>query len=196
MYIVLEGIDGSGKSTQSELLGNYLLKNGFKVKTIREPTNNKIGKLIREILTQKDSTTPMMQKTLGLLFAADRMHLSQEIEKLEKEDTIIISDRSFYSSLVYQEPENWIKELNKFVKIPDMVLLLDIDVEKSVTRTEGIDEFENIEFLTEVRKKYLKLAENNNNFKIIDANKGINLISKDIQKEIAPLLGICRSGIF
>ena len=62
MYIVLEGIDGSGKSTQTELLGNYLLKNGFKVKTIQEPTNNKIGKLIREILTQKDSTTPTMQK--------------------------------------------------------------------------------------------------------------------------------------
>ena len=196
MYIVLEGIDGSGKSTQSELLGNYLLKNGFKVKTIQEPTNNEIGKLIREILTQKDSTEPIMQKTLGLLFAADRMHLSQEIEKLENESTIVISDRSFYSSLVYQEPDTWIKELNKYVKIPDIVLLLDIDVEKSVMRTDGIDEFENIEFLTEVREKYLKLAENNDNFRIINANNGINLITKDIQKEVAPLLGICKSGIF
>ena len=195
MYIVLEGIDGCGKSTQSKLLEDYLKENGFKVKTIQEPTDNNIGKLIREILTQKNSTTPTVQKTLGLLFAADRMHLSNKIENLEKDNTIVISDRSFYSSLVYQEPYNWIKELNKYVKIPDIVLLLDIDVKKSVLRTEGIDEFENIEFLTKVKEKYNKLAEENDNFKVINANKGVNLVSRDIQKAIAPLLGICKSGI-
>lgn len=195
MYIVLEGIDGSGKSTQAQLLADYIKRNGLNVKTIREPTDNEIGKLIRKLLTQKEATTPTMQKTLGLLFAADRMHLSQEIEKLEKENTVVISDRSFYSSIVYQEPSTWIKELNKYVKIPDIVLLLDIDAEKSVNRTEGTDEFENLEFLKEVKIKYKKLAEENNNFKIINANNGINLVSKDIQKAVAPLLGICKSGI-
>ena len=183
MYIVLEGIDGAGKSTQIKNLKTWLEDNGLKVETIVEPSDSDVGKLIREILTRSDATSDNVQKTLGLLFAADRLLLMNRIEKLESENVVVISDRSFYSSLSYQSPQDWIKELNKFAKIPDMVLLLDLDVKKSVERTDGIDEFENEEFLTGVKANYLDLAENNDNFVVIDANNGPNKVSSDIKKQ-------------
>ncbi len=181
MYIVLEGIDGVGKSTQIKMLKEWLKDNGFNVETLVEPTDLEIGKLIRDLLTRRDAESDSMQKTFGLLFAADRLMLMDKIERLENENTVVISDRSFYSSLAYQNPQDWIKELNKYAKIPDLVLLLDLDVKKSVERCDGTDEFENEEFLTGVKQNYLDLAKSNDNFKIIDANNGPNKVSSDIK---------------
>ena len=76
MYIVFEGIDGAGKSTQIPLLKDWLEANGFRVETLVEPTDSRVGKLIREILQRPDAQTERVQKTLALLFAADRMFLS------------------------------------------------------------------------------------------------------------------------
>ena len=191
MYIVLEGIDGAGKSTQIKMLKEWLESNGLRVETIVEPTDMEVGKLIRKLLTRSDATSDTMQKTLGLLFAADRLILMDKIEQLEKDNIVVISDRSFYSSLSYQDPQDWIKEINKFAKIPDLVLLLDLDVKKSVERCDGTDEFENEEFLIGVKQNYLDLAESNDNFKIIDANNGPNKVSSDIKKAVAPLFDIC-----
>lgn len=195
MYIVLEGIDGAGKSTQIKMLKEWLEDNGFNVETIVEPTDLEVGKLIRDLLTRSDAESDSMQKTFGLLFAADRLMLMDKIERLENENTVIISDRSFYSSLAYQNPQDWIKELNKYAKIPDLVLLLDLDVKKSVERCDGTDEFENEEFLTGVKQNYLDLAKSNDNFKIIDANNGPNKVSSDIKKAVAPLFDICKDCI-
>lgn len=195
MYIVLEGIDGAGKSTQIKMLKEWLESNGLRVETIVEPTDMEVGKLIRKLLTRSDATSDTMQKTLGLLFAADRLILMDKIEQLEKDNIVVISDRSFYSSLSYQDPQDWIKEINKFAKIPDLVLLLDLDVKKSVERCDGTDEFENEEFLTGVKQNYLDLAESNDNFKIIDANNGPNKVSSDIKKAVAPLFDICKDCI-
>ena len=195
MYIVLEGIDGAGKSTQIKMLKEWLESNGLRVETIVEPTDLEVGNLIRKFLTRSDATSDTMQKTLGLLFAADRLILMDKIEQLEKDNVVVISDRSFYSSLSYQDPKDWIKEINKFAKIPDLVLLLDLDVKKSVERCDGTDEFENEEFLTGVKQNYLDLAESNDNFKIIDANNGPNKVSSDIKKAVAPLFDICKDCI-
>ncbi|WP_295604908.1 dTMP kinase [Methanobrevibacter sp.] len=195
MYIVLEGIDGAGKSTQIKMLKEWLESNGLRVETIVEPTDLEVGKLIRKLLTRSDATSDTMQKTLGLLFAADRLILMDKIEQLEKDNVVVISDRSFYSSLSYQDPQDWIKEINKFAKIPDLVLLLDLDVKKSVERCDGTDEFENEEFLTGVKQNYLDLAKSNDNFKIIDANNGPNKVSSDIKKAVAPLFDICKDCI-
>lgn len=195
MYIVLEGIDGAGKSTQIKLLKEWLENNGLKVETIVEPTDLEVGKLIRNLLTRNDAESDSMQKTLGLLFAADRLMLMDKIERLENENTVVISDRSFYSSLAYQNPQEWIRELNKYAKTPDLVLLLDLDVKKSVERCDGTDEFENEEFLTGVKQNYLDLAKSNDNFKIIDANNGPNKVSSDIKKAVAPLFDICKDCI-
>ncbi|WP_295617175.1 dTMP kinase [uncultured Methanobrevibacter sp.] len=195
MYIVLEGIDGSGKSTQIKLLKEWLENNGFNVETITEPTDMEIGRLIREYLARSDADSESMQRILGLLFAADRLMQMDKIESLEKENTVVISDRSFYSSFVYQEPLEWVKELNKYAKVPDLVLLLDLDVKKSVDRCDKKDKFENEAFLTEVKQKYLDLAESYDNIKIIDANNGPNKVSSDIKKEVAPLFDICKDCI-
>ncbi|WP_405309695.1 dTMP kinase [Methanobrevibacter sp.] len=191
MYIVFEGIDGAGKSTQIGMLKEWLEANGFRVETLVEPTDSEVGKLIRRILQRPDATTDHVQKTLGLLFAADRMLI---MDKLEDKSKIFISDRSFISSLAYQEPVDWIEVLNKYAKKPDLLLLLDLDVAKSVARTSGEDTFENETFLTGVKENYLKLAENYT-CEIIDANNGVNKVSSDIKKAVAPYLGICPDCI-
>ena len=191
MYIVFEGIDGAGKSTKLEMLKDWLEANGFRVETLVEPTDSEIGKLIREMLQRPDAETDKLQKTLGLLFAADRM---LSMDKLEDESKIIISDRSFISSLAYQEPAEWIEELNKYAKKPDLLLLLDLDPKTSVARTDGKDTFENEEYLTKVRENYLDLAKNYT-CEIIDASNGVNKMSSDIKKAVAPYLGICPDCI-
>lgn len=195
MYIVFEGIDGAGKTTQIDLLKNWLVDSGFEVETIVEPSDGDVGKLIRKILLEKRASNDITQKELGLLFAADRLELMDKISKLQYSNKIIISDRSFYSSLVYQKPQEWIEEINKFALIPDIVLLLDVDLKISVSRSDQRDEFENEEFLKEVKENYLELAKSNPNFKIINGNNGPNKVSSDIKKAIAPLLGICKDGI-
>ena len=191
MYIVFEGIDGAGKSTQIEMLKEWLEANGLEVETFVEPTGSEVDTLIREILQRPDATTDRVQKTLGLLFAADRMLI---MDKLEDDKKVIISDRSFISSLAYQEPAEWIGVLNKYAKKPDLLILLDLDVKTSVARTSGEDTFENEEFLAGVRENYLNLAKDYEH-QIIDANNGINKVSSDIKKAVAPYVGLCRDCI-
>ena len=191
MYIVFEGIDGAGKSTQINLLKEFLEANGLEVECVVEPTDSEVGKLIRKILQRPDSTTDSVQKTLGLLFAADRMLI---MDKLSDDKKVILSDRSFISSLAYQDHADWIKVLNKYAKKPDLVLLLDLDVKKSVSRSSGEDEFENEEFLTNVWANYLDIIKDFNH-EIIDANNGINKVSSDIKKAVAPHVGLCKDCI-
>ena len=191
MYIVFEGIDGACKSTQIQLLKEWLEDNGLEVETMVEPTDSEVGKLIRKILQRPDATTDRVQKTLGLLFAADRMLI---MDKLADEKKVVISDRSFISSLAYQEPADWISVLNKYAKKPDLLLLLDLDVKTSVSRTSGEDTFENEEFLTNVKSNYLELVKDYNH-EIINANNGINKVSSDIKKAVASHVGLCRDCI-
>lgn len=191
MYIVFEGIDGAGKSTQIQMLKEWLEANGFRVETLVEPTDSEIGKLIRKILQRPDADTDNVQKVLALLFAADRMSI---MEMLEDESKIFISDRSFISSLAYQNPSEWVEVLNRYAKKPDLLILLDLDVKKSVARTSGKDTFENDDFLTGVKANYLELAKNFTH-EIIDANNGVNKVSSDIKKAVAPYLGICPDCI-
>ena len=191
MYIVFEGIDGAGKSTQIQLLKEFLENNGLEVETMVEPTDSEVGKLIRRILQRPDATTDRVQKTLGLLFAADRMLI---MDKLEDEKKIIISDRSFISSLAYQEPTGWIAILNNYAKKPDLLILLDLDVKTSVIRASGEDTFENEEFLTNVRANYLEIVKDFN-CEIINANNGVNKVSSDIKKAVAPYVGLCKDCI-
>ena len=174
MYIVFEGIDGAGKSTQINLLKDWLEQNGFEVATVVEPT-----------------ASDRIQKTLGLLFAADRMLI---MDKLNDDSKVILSDRSFISSLAYQEPAEWIEQINKYAKEPDLVLLLDVDVKTSVNRCSKEDEFENEEFLSKVKANYLDLISNFNH-EIIDASTGVNKVSTDIKKAVAPYMGICPDCI-
>lgn len=192
MYIVFEGIDGAGKSTQIEIIKKWLEDNGLEVETIVEPTSSEIGMLIRKLLKKSNASSDSMQKIFGLLFASDRMLLMDKIEN--ENNKIFLSDRSFISSLAYQNDKEWIEILNKNVKRPDLVLLLDVDVENSVSRFSGQDEFENKEFLTNIRNNYLDIIDEFNH-EIINANNGINKVSSDIKKAIASKVGLCRDCI-
>ncbi|MDP3623466.1 MAG: thymidylate kinase, partial [Methanobacteriaceae archaeon] len=92
-------------------------------------------------------------------------------------------------------------EINKYAKRPDLVIFLDIDVKTAVSRCQGIDKFENESFLKKVSDNYTKIGENllkehkNENFLVINANNGSNLVHHDIKKALAPYLGICVGGI-
>ena len=190
MYICLEGIDGSGKSTQILLLEKWLKDCGFEVMRVFEPTDSNIGTLIRKMLRDPGATGENFQKTLALLFAADRMVLMDKIKAAEDSGKIVISDRCFYSSIVYQNDPSWLYELNKFVRVPDITILLDLDVNVALERCDGKDSFENKVFLEKIREKYLKLAENDNFF-VINSSNGINRIFEEIKRVISPKIGRC-----
>ena len=190
MYICLEGIDGSGKSTQIELLEKWLINIGYKPFKVSEPTESEVGELIRKMLRSSNASEINFQITLALLFAADRMFLMDKIRKAESEGKIVISDRCFYSSIVYQNDDEWISQLNKHAKIPDLTILLDLEIDTALGRCEGKDHFENKVFLEKIRKKYLKLAETEG-FHVLNAENGVNKTHYDIKRIISPKLGIC-----
>jgi len=190
MYICLEGIDGSGKSTQIELLVKWLDECGIEVLMVFEPTGSPAGKLIREMLQNPNATKNNFQNTLALLFAADRIILMDKIEKAEKEGKIVISDRCFYSSMAYQNDGDWIGTINKFAKRPDLVLLLDIDPETAISRCEGKDSFEDIDFLIKIRERYLEIADKQD-FMVVNAKNGLNKVHDDIKRVVARKLGMC-----
>jgi dTMP kinase len=104
---------------------------------------------------------------------------------------------------VYQNETEWLYEINKYVKRPDMVIVLDIDPELSLKRCDGKDSFENIDFLKKTRKKYNELGNPNKNreeylkvaaesdFFVINANNGVNKVHEDIKNVISPKIGRC-----
>ncbi len=190
MYICLEGIDGSGKTTQIELIVKWLDECGLEVLRVFEPTDSPAGRLIRELLQNPNATSDNFQKTLALLFAADRVMLMEKIKEEEKTGRIVLSDRCFYSSMVYQNGTDWIAEINKFAKKPDIVLLMDIDPETAISRCEGKDSFEDMKFLSKIRKRYLELADKED-FIVVNANNGLNKVHDDIKRVIARKLGMC-----
>lgn len=189
MYIVLEGIDGAGKSTQTELLEQWLIKNGYTTKKLVEPTTSDIGKLIRKELLNPESTNDINQQRLTLLFAADRLTLKKEIlEAKNNKNKIIISDRSFYSSICYQNsstinPE-WIYQVNTHTPRPDLTILLDLTAEEAIKRCDQEEVFENREFLNKTRKNYLNLIKVEENIEVIDAT----LTQEQVQENIIKLV--------
>lgn len=190
MYICMEGIDGSGKSTQVERLGKWLEDCGFIVTRIMEPTDSSVGRLIRELLQNPHAQDESFQRTLALLFASDRTLLMDKIQNEVEMNRIVLSDRSFYSSLAYQNGEEWIAQINRYALEPDLVILLDLETETAIKRCEGKDNFEEVDFLDTVRKRYLKLADSHN-FMVVNANNGLNKVHEDIKRVIAPKLGMC-----
>jgi dTMP kinase len=159
MFIVFEGIDGCGKSTQAKLLADYLRANGREVLLTAEPTKGEIGLFLRRILSGKTAVDP---KTLSLLFTADRYeHLANEIEPALKRSVIVVSERYYHSTICYQAaqdvPWNWLVEINRYARKPDYTFLLDVPPKESVGRKVAMEIFEEEKFLEKVRENYLKL---------------------------------------
>ncbi|MDX1797286.1 MAG: dTMP kinase [Candidatus Lokiarchaeia archaeon] len=188
IFIVLEGGDAAGTTTHSHLLKGFLESQGFKVHLTQEPSQSKIGKLLREYLKNKD----IPPSTDALLFAADRnLHFNNEIKKKLEEGFIVISDRYIESSIVYQSAQSpeisieWVKEINKFVGWPDITIILDIDPKTALARKENqdLEKFEETLFLDKVRNLYLQRAKQENYF-VISSDDIIEIVQENIQKLI------------
>ena len=136
MFIALEGIDGSGTSTQTRLLAARMRTQGLRVLETCEPSRGPIGRMIRERLSTR--AAPIEPAALALLFAADRLeHVAREIEPALAEGVIVISDRYVLSSLVYQSLEcdgPWVAEINRHARWPDLCVLVSLPFEEAVSR--------------------------------------------------------------
>lgn len=161
MLIAFEGIDGSGKTTLSTRLHRDLISRGVKSHWTAEPTDGPVGKLIRQILGGSVAVDP---RTLALLFAADRMEHTIFLTDLENKGYVIIIDRYLLSSLAYQGSElpiGWVREINRWALLPDLVIYLDLDPVLSLKRIGGKsgEIFHSLERLRSIRSKYLQLIE-------------------------------------
>ena len=134
MFLVLEGLDGAGTTTQSERLAQALSARGEVVLT-REPTDGPVGRIIREVL-RGDQRAPTVD-TLPWLFAADRAdHLTRKVEPALRRGAYVVSDRYYHSSLAYQSltlPLEDVSALNSF-RSPHITFFLDVPVDECLAR--------------------------------------------------------------
>ena len=203
-FIVIEGIDGCGKTTQIEAIYKWLPSSGLLEKNsqiikTREPGGTKFGKRIREILLDNDQEYEPSDLTELLLYAADRAeHVSKIISPELNKNNWVISDRFADSTLAYQGygrdlDIKIIKQLESIVcqgESPDITFLLDISPEESVARRKDQIpdriESEGINFLKNVNEGFKKIAKEKN-WKIIPASQDIDLISNQIKNSILDL---------
>lgn len=147
-FIVLEGIDGAGTTTQTERLIDALRARSHRAISTREPTNGPIGTMIRQVLTGRivvaDDRGPRAPDwtTMALLFAADRMdHLDAEILPAIRSGHVVVSDRFDHSSVAYQSASaqdptavSWIQQLNARARRPDLTIVLDVPEDVAAER--------------------------------------------------------------
>jgi dTMP kinase len=162
LFVVLEGIDGSGKTTISKMLVDRLNGLGFKAEYTFEPTDSEIVEVVRGKYSEyRDAYVD------ALTFALDRLlHLKRKVIPLLKAGFIVVSDRYMYSSVAYQAasgaPIDWVLLVNKYALKPDVTIYLDVDPETGLRRkqfkTTRFPEFEVIEFARRVREVYLELV--------------------------------------
>ncbi len=202
IFIVIEGIDGAGKSTQAKLLAQWFEKRGYEVILTKEPTDTAFGKLIRRLVLTGGKEgiidgARISHEAEALLFAADRAeHVHKLIKPSLESGKVVISDRYFYSSLAYQWARGldlqWLIDLNRFAVRPDLVILLDLPVKESMRRINGRSiktEFDKIvELQRKVRENYLKLAEMFPEIRIVNAQNSIEDIHRDI-------VGLVEQGV-
>jgi len=146
-FFVLEGLDGSGTTTQAQLLSDHFGSEGLAATLTHEPTDHPIGKLVRDglsgnlVKSGSLGKITLSESSLCLLFAADRVEHAVEIEHDRAQKTHVICDRYVLSSIAYQsleptiEPERVI-EVNRGIAVPDVTFLLDVTVDACLERLE------------------------------------------------------------
>lgn len=196
LFITFEGGEGSGKTTQIELLNKYLVEKGLIVTKTREPGGSLICEQIRGVL--KDGNNGKMGKiTELLLFSAARsQHVEDIISPALERGEVVISDRFYHSSIVYQGYGRGLGEklVRKVTKIaigkvkPDITFYLNIDPNLAFKRKNGPDndrfEQSGIEFHEKVRAGYLRLAKQEKRFVIIDSSQAVEKVASEIAKVI------------
>jgi dTMP kinase len=192
VFIVIEGLDGSGKTTQATLLANKFEKD-YKVLLTAEPSCGKIGSFVREGCLYEDKRLPTEAE--ALIFAADRIeHMYKEIKPALDEGKIVICDRYIYSSLAYQGSAGlsleWIKTINARALQPDFSIFIDVPSElafKRLQRKKSV--METLVTQQKVREVYLKFVETGDLIRI-DGDKPKDLVAEEL---FATVLGLIKA---
>lgn len=191
VFICVEGLDASGKTTQTKLLVKNLRKKGYDAAYTTEPSKGRIGRLIRRhVLTGQNRLSVVLE---ALLFAADRIdHLEHEVLPSLDEKRIVVSDRYLYSSLAYQGAAGlnleWIEEINKWALKPDFTIFIDIPAEKVLKRLKRKKSImETLPNQQQVRDIYLKLARAHQ-LHVIDGNRTKAEVAQEILKAVVTFL--------
>lgn len=195
-FIVFEGIDGSGKSTQIKLLSKKLAQRGVKCRETLEPTYGMVGGVLHDILSGKISADP---KVTASLFVADRLdHILNEndgvLKDIENGETVIC-DRYYFSSYAYQSvevPRDWVISANRLAfetLRPDCTIFIDISADTAMERIsnnrDNIELYETKERLSAVRDGYFsafELMKNEEKIFVVDGNRSIEEIADEIEK--------------
>lgn len=203
-FIVFEGLDGSGTTTQSRLLREWFEKENQPVYLTHEPTEGPIGMLIRLALSGRlrSSTNnhTVNESTLALFFAGDRMdHLQNTIIPNLEKGINVICDRYYLSSFAYQSLElefEWIKQINSKCIQPDLTLMLDVPVivckKRMAKERWHVDLYEDEEKLEKVRVNYLRIIEeylkHKENIVTLNGNSSSKDVHNEVKKEVRKLL--------
>jgi len=163
-FIVIDGIDGAGKSTQGEFIAEFYKNKASGAYLTAEPTNDLIGGLIRGRLSGKWQSPP---ECLQLLFAADRaQHLEKDVMPKLRSGVNVVCDRYFMSSLAYGSIDlslDWLAGINSIFLKPDLTIFLDTDVGSCSRRIKengrSVEMFESEMILEKVRENYFKIIE-------------------------------------
>ncbi|MCR4396070.1 MAG: dTMP kinase [Candidatus Saccharicenans sp.] len=166
LFLVIEGIDGSGKSTQVELLARRLRRRGLQVVTLREPTQGKWGRRIRELSKTSGSIRP--EEELELFIRDRKENVARNIKPALEAGRTVILDRYFYSTLAYQGArglplEEIRRRHQKFALVPDLVFILDVPASTGLRRIKDrpiiYGHFEEKDYLQKVRKIFLSFRD-------------------------------------
>ncbi len=197
-FIVFEGLDGAGKTTQIELLARSLRTQGRRVYCTAEPTESVTGGLLRDALGGISRRTAC---EMAALFLIDRTHHNinpvNGIQKMLADGYDVICDRYYYSSMAYQGSEtdlDWVRDMNlncPEIMRPDVCIFLDLTPEQSMARITGgratTEIYENEERLTLVRDRFYRIINDlsdRENIHVIDAYRTIEEIHQDIVKMV------------
>lgn len=191
LFITFEGCDGCGKTTQLELLAQYLQEHGYSVLTTREPGAKGLGTKLREILLNYDGE--VSSNCESFLFLADRaQHIDNIVKPAINAGKIVLCDRHIDSTIAYQgygrgidrERLAYLNDLATSGLKPDLTLLFDVDTETSMQRVgKNKDRMESagIEFQEKVRRGYLELAKSEpNRIKVLDSRKSIEQLHQEV----------------
>lgn len=176
-FIVFEGLDGSGQTTQAHLLTKWFMEKRVQFAYYtKEPTDGPVGALLKLILTKRLFSTAhngnsaprrLDETSMALFFAADRAdHLHSEVIPKLKDGVHVVADRYYLSSLAYQSVDadyQWIKEINKNIYRPDLTIFLDVPpaicVKRMRTQRWHVELYEDLDNLEIVRKNFLLAIE-------------------------------------